>query len=74
MIPKNLFFIWFGDNPPKYCEFVINTFKEVNPDFKVEFIRKDQHELDNWENSKDELLKFSYKYVLDINYPQFRLL
>lgn len=67
MIPKNLFFIWFGDNPPKYCEFAINAFKEVNPDFKVEWIRKSSNEIDNFENSNDELLKISCIKVIKSN-------
>ena len=44
MIPKQLFFIWLGDNKPDYVDFAINAFKEVNPDFKVDLI---------WFNDKD---------------------
>lgn len=64
MIPKNLFFLWFGDNPPTYCEFAVNAFKAVNPDFNVEFIRKSADEIDNFENSKDKILQAACKYVI----------
>ena len=38
MIPKQLFFIWFGENKPEYVDFSINAFKEINPNFNVELI------------------------------------
>ena len=38
MIPKQLFFIWLGDNKPKYVDFAVKTFKDVNPDFKVDLM------------------------------------
>jgi hypothetical protein len=38
MIPKQLFFIWFGDNKPNYVDFAIKNFKNVNPDFNIELI------------------------------------
>ena len=39
MIPKQLFFIWFGDNKPDYIDYAINSFKVINPSFKTELIR-----------------------------------
>ena len=54
MIPKNLFFLWLGNKePPENHKWVINTFKEINPDFNVEFIRYTQKDI---ENSKDPIL------------------
>ena len=38
MIPKKIFFIWIGNNIPKYVDFSINTFKNTNPDFNIELI------------------------------------
>lgn len=35
MIPKRLFFVWFGNSMPNYVEFSIGNFKEVNPDFEI---------------------------------------
>lgn len=39
MIPKQLFFIWIGDSQPDYVNFAINSFKEINPDFRINFLR-----------------------------------
>ena len=47
MIPKNLFFVWFGNEIPKYVFNVINTFKFVNPDFDVKFIHKTVDQIEN---------------------------
>jgi hypothetical protein len=47
MIPKQLFFIWFGDTQPNYVNFSINAFKEVNPDFKINFLRYTINDLNN---------------------------
>ena len=54
MIPKQLFFIWIGDNKPNYVDFAVKSFKEVNPDFKVDLI---EWKIEDIENPKDELLK-----------------
>ena len=54
MIPKQLFFIWLGDNKPNYVDFAVKTFKDVNPDFKVDLI---EWKIEDIENPKDELLK-----------------
>ena len=56
MIPKQLFFIWLGDNKPNYVDFAVNTFKGVNPDFKVDLI---EWKIEDIENPSDELLKRS---------------
>lgn len=37
MIPKQLFFIWFGDLPD-YATYSMNSFKQMNPDFNVDLI------------------------------------
>jgi len=56
MIPKQIFFLWFGDNPPpKYAENVIKTFKEANPDFNIDLIRKSNKEIES-PNINDDLL------------------
>ena len=49
MIPKHLFFIWFGDEQPKYVDFSINSFKKINPDFKIDLIRYNIKQLENRE-------------------------
>lgn len=56
MIPKQLFFIWIGNNKPSYVDFAINTFKEVNFDFDINFI----HIKDIDKTNNDDVL-----YVLD---------
>jgi mannosyltransferase OCH1-like enzyme len=35
MIPKRLFFVWFGNRIPKYAEFSLESFRKVNPDFEI---------------------------------------
>ena len=50
MIPKNLFFIWLGDNKPDYVDYAINAFKEVNPDFQVDLIEYSVEEIENIES------------------------
>lgn len=53
MIPKQIFFIWLGNNKPDYVNFSINAFREVNPDFKIDLI---EWSIEDIENPKDELL------------------
>ncbi len=55
MIPKQLFFIWFGNNQPKYIDYSINSFKKVNPDFKVDLIR---YTIKDVINCDDSTLKY----------------
>ena len=47
MIPKHLFFIWFGDNEPNYVRFSIRNFFNVNPDFDINFLRYTISEIEN---------------------------
>ena len=49
MIPKQLFFIWFGNNEPRYVKFAINSFKKANPDFKINFLRYTVSQIENRE-------------------------
>lgn len=64
MIPKQLFFIWLGNTPPDYCNFAINAFRDVNPDFKVDFL---YWSIEDIENPKDEILKKSVEDVIKLN-------
>jgi mannosyltransferase OCH1-like enzyme len=57
MIPKQLFFIWFGDNKPNYVDFAVNAFKKVNSDFNIELI----YEKDPFSSSNEDI-----KYCCDI--------
>ena len=50
MIPKQLFFIWFGDTKPNYVDFSIKSFKDVNPDFKVNLLRYTVSNIENMYN------------------------
>jgi mannosyltransferase OCH1-like enzyme len=72
MIPKQLFFIWFGDNKPNYVDFSISKFKEVNPDFKINFLRYTINQIDNLSinNLKNEFDVDVYnciQYILNKN-------
>lgn len=37
-IPKQLFFIWLGDQIPLYANFSISEYKKINPDFEITFL------------------------------------
>jgi len=64
MIPKNLFFLWFGDDPiPKYAENVIRTYKEVNPDYMVKLYLKNIKEIEE-EKTKDDILDKARKEAI----------
>jgi mannosyltransferase OCH1-like enzyme len=38
-IPKILHFIWFG-YMPNYVNFCIENYKNINPDFKINFVHR----------------------------------
>ena len=48
-IPKNLIFVWIGDNVPEWAKFSMNQFKIVNPQYNIIF----KHIID-WNSSIDE--------------------
>lgn len=54
MIPKQIFFIWFGDIP-NYCNYSINAFKKLNPDFKIDLIH---YSIDDVVKCDDSVLKY----------------
>ena len=58
MIPKILHFIWIGDNKPNYVDFAINNFREVNPDFKINFVFEKDIENPTNDDVKQYLKKF----------------
>lgn len=45
-IPKILHFIWFGYTP-NYVNFCIKHFKQLNPDFKINFVHRTSKQLEN---------------------------
>ena len=51
MIPKQLFFIWLGDNKPNYVDFSVRTFKKVNPDFNVTLLHYNINTIENLNQS-----------------------
>ena len=66
MIPKQLFFIWFGDNQPDYVDFTIKNFQEVNPDFKIDLIKYSKNDLENYTSLEDKSLKNSCEIALKL--------
>ena len=60
MIPKQIFFIWLGDERPAYVDFSAKTFSEVNPAFKVDVLHWNVAEV---ENPKDRLLRNAVAYT-----------
>ena len=55
MIPKQLFFIWFGDKVPEFAYFSLNSFKEFNPDFSMDLIH---YTIDDVINCQDSVLNY----------------
>jgi mannosyltransferase OCH1-like enzyme len=47
MIQKKLFMIWFGDNIPDFAKFSLDTFQQVNPDFKCEIVHRKIKEIED---------------------------
>ena len=64
MIPKQIFFIWLGDNKPNYVDFAVKTFREVNPSFKIDLIEWKIYDI---ENPKDPLLVESIDSAIKLN-------
>jgi len=72
MIPKQIFFIWLGDNKPSYVDFAVKAFKNINPAFKTELIwyhRKDIEDIGHLDLPKelseiDTVLYGSIKWIL----------
>lgn len=67
MIPRQLFFIWLGNDKPGYVDFCINAFRKVNPDFKIDLIRYTVEEIENYDKLQssiyDEDLKNCIHYI-----------
>ena len=54
MIPKQIFFVWIGKlDIPSNINYVINNFKNVNPDFKIDLI----HESDIYNTKNKDLIR-----------------
>ena len=64
LIPKQMFYIWFGDNIPNYTNIVINQFKELHPDYKDDLIHYNVEELNDVQKTKDKLLIKADEYVV----------
>ena len=47
MIPKRLFFVWFGNSAPDYAEFSIGNFMNVNPDFEIVRVFRSVREIED---------------------------
>lgn len=71
MIPKQIFFIWLGDNKPDYVDFAIDAFKNVNPDYKIDLIWYKKNDIEIIgksrscaKNDYDLLLNGSINFIL----------
>ena len=60
MIPKQLFFIWLGDEQPDYINYAIKAYKDMNPDFKVDLIRYTKDEVIH---TSDSVINTCKKYI-----------
>lgn len=62
MIPKQLFFIWFGDNKPNYVDYSFKMFKDMNNHFNVDLI---YYTIDDVINCQDTILCNCKKMIFD---------
>ncbi len=53
MIEKNLFFVWIGEDTPKYCNFCVDNFKRINPDFKIHYLKYTKKDIENYKDLKE---------------------
>jgi len=60
MIPKQLFFIWFGKEVPKFAYFSLNSFKEMNTDFCIDLIH---YTIDDVVNCHDSVLNYTKNLI-----------
>ena len=58
-INKEILFLWFGDNEPKYSEYTINNFKIVNSNYKITFIKYNNDQLLNYNKTNDKILEYA---------------
>ena len=77
MIPKNIFFIWLGDNVPTFSNFAFENFKKINPEFKMEFLHYKTKDIDEiYFNKKilNEYDKDLYNSISEtLEYPEYSL-
>ena len=64
MIPKQIFFIWLGDNKPNYVDFAVKNFSDINPSFKIDLI---EWKVNDIENPKDPLLIEAIDSAIKLN-------
>ena len=74
MIPKNLFFVWIGGTVPNYCNFCVDNFKRINPEFKIHFIRYRKDDIENYKDLKEntEIDSVFKKTMDDVLYQRTR--
>ena len=65
MIPKQLFFVWLGDNIPKYADFSINSFRKVNPDFKIDLVHFSDEDCEMSKKYEGKILEILQKKYID---------
>ena len=46
-IPKNIFFIWLGNNIPSYALYAVQAFKQANNNFHIQLVHKTINEIEN---------------------------
>jgi len=71
MIPKQIFFTWFGEEVPKWADYCVRGFKDANPGFKVDFVWMTKEQIDN---SKDESIVRLLKEIDSGNYLSYPLM
>jgi hypothetical protein len=60
MIPKQLFFIWFGDSIPNYVYYSIDSFKQMNQSYTVDLL---YYNINDIINSRDSVIQTCKNYI-----------
>lgn len=56
---KEILFLWFGDNEPKYANYTIENFRQINPTWNIKYITYSNQDLINYKLQNDSILEYS---------------
>ena len=61
MIPRQLFLVWINNKIPNHLSNSLKYFKELNPDFNINFIHIEKCE--NISNNKEVIIRKCFSYI-----------
>ncbi|WLR79626.1 glycosyltransferase family 32 protein [Limosilactobacillus reuteri] len=67
MIPKTIFYAWFGPNPlPEDVKKNINNWKKLNPDFVVKRINEESFDINKYKFTKEAYDAKDWVFIVDV--------